>query len=126
MDYRENTVQRVFSIRFSAGDRLVESLAKLAREKNIRSAAVTFSGDFSKGQFRIGLRKYSRAPMDVNPITFSDVHQAEGVGSIAWEDDQPRIRLQAAIAREREVFVAGVEEAEAADAEAVILELGGI
>ncbi len=125
MEYQERTLQRIYSVRFSAGDRIIEDIEKLAREKNIRRAAILFLGAFSKGSFVSGFRKYSRAPVDLNPFSFNDPHEVVGVGSIAWVNDKPKIHLQAGVAKEREVFIAHVEECDVAGIEAFVLEFSG-
>jgi predicted DNA-binding protein with PD1-like motif len=125
MEYQEKTVQRIFSIRFSGGDRIIESLEKLIEEKNIRAGAILFAGAFSDGNLVSGFRKHSRKPMDFNPMSFSQTQEVIGMGSISWVGDRPKIRLQAGIGKEREVFIGRVEEAGAAGAEAFVLEFSG-
>ena len=125
MEYQERTVQRVFSIRFSSGDRIIESLEKLVREKNIRTGTIIFLGAFSKGNLVLGFRKYSKAPMDFNRTSFNETQEAVGMGSITWVNDKPKVHLHAGVAKEREVFIAHIEEADVAGAEAFILEFSG-
>ena len=125
MEYQERSVQRVFSVRFSAGDRVMEGLEKLIEEKNIRTGIVIFLGAFSKGNLVLGFRKYSRKPMDFDRTSISETHEVLGVGSITWVDGKPKIHLHAGVARQREVFIAHIEEADVAGAEVFILELSG-
>ena len=79
MEYQERSVQRVFSVRFSPGDRMIESLEKLIGEKNIRTGIVIFVGAFSKGNLVLGFRKYSRKPMDFDRTSISETHEVLGV-----------------------------------------------
>ncbi len=125
MEYQERSVQRVFSVRFSPGDRIMESLEKLIGEKNIRTGIVIFLGAFSKGNLVLGFRKYSRKPMDFDRTSISETHEILGVGSITWVGDKPKVHLHAGVARQREVFIAHIEEADVAGAEVFILELSG-
>jgi uncharacterized protein len=125
MEYQERTVQRIFSIQFSGGDRIIESLELLIQEKHIRSGAIIFLGALSKGNLVSGFRKYSRTPMDFNPMSFSQTQEVLGVGSITWVSERPKVHLHAGVGKEREVFIARIEEADVAGAEAFILEFSG-
>ncbi len=125
MEYQESTVQRVFSIRFAKGDRIIEGLERLIKEKEIRAGTILFLGAFSKGSVVLGLRRYYRAPTDFNRTSFRDAQDVVGAGSIHWEEDRPKVLLQGGIGKEREVFIARIEEADVSGVEAVIFEFGG-
>ncbi len=125
MEYQEKTVQRIFSIRFSGGERIIESLENLIQEKNIRAGAIFFTGAFSGANLVSGFRKHSKMPMDFNPMSFSQSQEVLGIGSISWVNDRPKVHLQAGIGKEREVFVGRIEEAAVAGVEAFILEFSG-
>lgn len=122
MEYQERTVQRVFAIRFASGDHLIQSLETLIKEKNIHAGAVLFFGALSKGNLVLGFRRFSRAPTDLNRTSFNDAQEAVGIGNISWMNDSPKVYLQAGVGKEREVFIAHIEEADVNGAEAVILE----
>ena len=125
MEYQERTLQRVFSIRFSKGDRLIESLEKLAEEKGIHTGIILLLGAFSKGNLVLGFRKHSRMPMDFDRTSISETHEIVAVGSISRVNEKPKIHLHSGLAKERAVFIAHIEEADVAGAEAFILELSG-
>jgi uncharacterized protein len=125
MEYQERTVQRVFSIRFSSGDRIIECLEKLVAEKGIQTGVVLFLGAFTDGNLVLGFRKYSRMAKDFDRGTFSGTREALGIGGITWVDGKPKIHLHAGVAKEREIFLAHIVEAGIAGAEVFILELSG-
>ena len=125
MEYQERSVQRVFSVRFSPGDRIIEGLERLIAEKNIRTGIVIFIGAFSKGNLILGFRKYTRKSMDFDRTSISETHEVLGVGSITWASGKPKVHLHSGMARQREVFIAHIEEADVAGAEVFILELSG-
>ena len=125
MEYQERTIKRIFSIQFSGGDRIIECLEKLSQEKKIRTGAIILLGALSNGNLVSGFRKYSRTPMDFSPMSFSQTQEVVGVGSITWVNEKPEVHLHAGLGREREVFIARIEEADVAGAEAFILELSG-
>ena len=125
MEYQERKLQRVFSIRFSSGDRLIESLEKLVEKEGIQTGIVILLGAFSKGRLVLGFRKHSRMPMDFDRTSISKTNEVLGVGSISWVNGKPKVHLHSGVAKEREVFIAHIEEADVAGAEAFILELSG-
>jgi len=125
MEYQERTVQRVFSIRFSSGDRIIECLEKLVVEKKIRTGIVLFLGAFTQGKLVLGFRKHSKMARDFDRGSFCGTREALGIGGITWVDGKPKIHLHAGVAKEREVFLAHIEEADIAGAEVFILELSG-
>ena len=125
MEYQERSVQRVFSIVFSKGDRLIESMEKLADEKDIQTGIVILLGAFSKSNLVLGFRKHSRMPRDFDRTSISETHEVMGAGSITRVNGKPKIHLHLGVAKEREVFIAHIEEADVAGAEAFILELSG-
>ena len=125
MEYQERNVQRVFSIVFSKGDRLIESMEKLADEKGIQTGIVILLGAFSRGNLVLGFRKHSKMPRDFDRTSISETHEVTGVGSITRVNGKPKIHLHLGLAKEREVFIAHIEEADVAGAEAFILELSG-
>jgi predicted DNA-binding protein with PD1-like motif len=125
MEYQERSVQRVFSIRFSPGDRLIDSLEKLAEEKGLHTGIVLVLGAFSQGNLVLGFRKHSKIPRDFDRTSISETHEVVGVGSLSRVNGKPKVHLHSGLAKEREVFIAHIEEADVAGAEAFILELSG-
>jgi predicted DNA-binding protein with PD1-like motif len=125
MEYQERTVQRIFSIRFSSGDRIIDCLEKLVAEKEIRTGIVLFLGAFTKGNLVLGFRKYSKMARDFDRGDFSGTREALGIGAITWVDGKPKIHIHAGVAKEREVLLAHIVEADVAGAEVFVLELSG-
>ncbi len=125
MEYEERNIQRVFSIRFTPEDKIVDSLEIFAREKNIRVGLVVYQGALSESNFVLGFRKYSKGSKDFDRVSFNKTLEIIGVGSISWVNNKPKIHLHAGAAREREVFIAHIEEAKVKGLELFIIELSG-
>lgn len=125
MEYQERTVQRVFSIRFSAGEKIIDCLEKLVAEKEIRTAVVLFLGAFTEGELVFGFRKDPAGERAFDRGTFRDHREVLGVGGITWRDGKPKVHLHAGLATRQEVMLAHIVEAAAAGAEVFILELSG-
>jgi predicted DNA-binding protein with PD1-like motif len=125
MEYQERTVQRIFTIRFSEGERLIESLENFVREKNIQTGFLIMVGAFLKGNIVLGFKKHSRIYRDFDRCSFDKHHEVGGVGTISWVDGKPKIHFHATLAREREVFLAHIVESEVAGAEIFVVETSG-
>jgi predicted DNA-binding protein with PD1-like motif len=125
MEYQERTVQRVFSIRFSRGEKIIECLEKLVAEKGIRTGIVLFLGAFTEGDLVFGVKKHPPAEKDFDRGAFSEHREALGIGGITWADGKPKIHLHAGLAIRQEVALVHIVEATMAGAEVFILELSG-
>ncbi len=125
MECQEGNVQRVFAVRFSPGERVIEGLEALVREKGIGTGIVIFLGALSEADLVLGFRKHSRMPMDFDRTSFTGTREVIGVGSISWTDGKPKVHLHAGVAREREVLIAHIVEGGIAGMEAFVLELTG-
>ena len=125
MEYQERTVQRVFSIRFSRGEKIIDCLEKLVAAKEIRTGIVLFLGAFIEGDLVFGFKKDSPVERDFDRGTFSEHREVLGIGGITWMDGKPKIHLHAGLATRHEVVLAHIVEAAMAGAEVFILELSG-
>lgn len=125
MEYQERTVQRVFSIRFSRGEKIIEGLERLVAEKEIRTGIVLILGAFTEGDLVFGFKTDPPVGRDFDRGNFTGQREALGIGSITWVDGKPKIHVHAGLATRREVFLAHIVEADAAGAEVFILELSG-
>lgn len=125
MEYQERALQRVFTVKFSKGDALISNLEALASEKDIQTGIVIILGAFLGGDLVLGFRKHSRIPLDFDRTSINKHHEILAVGSITRINGKPKVHIHSAVAREREVFLAHIQEATAAGAEAFVLELSG-
>jgi predicted DNA-binding protein with PD1-like motif len=126
MEDQERIVQRVFSIRFSRGEKIIDCLETLVAEKEIRTGVVLFLGAFTEGDLVFGFKKDSPVERDFDRGTFNGQREALGIGSITWAGGKPKIHLHAGLATRHEVVLAHIVEAAMAGAEVFILELSGI
>ncbi len=125
MEYQERTIQRVFSVRFSRGEKIIDCLEKLVAEKEIRTGIVLFLGAFTEGDLVFGFKKDSPAEREFDRETFTGQREVLGIGGITWLDGKPKIHLHAGLATRQEVWLAHIVEASMAGAEVFILELSG-
>lgn len=125
MEYEERKILRVFSIKFNPGDKIIGSLENFVREKDIRTGVVLYQGAFSEGNLVLGFRKYSKGSLDFDRVSFHKTLEVIGLGSISWVKNKPKIHLHVGGAREREVFIAHIDEANVKGLELFVIELSG-
>ncbi len=125
MRVHEGQVGRVFALKLEEGDRLIADLARLAEERQIRTALVLFQGATGDAQMVLGFRPYSRRARDFDRIASCEHREVIGVGSITWAAGKPKVHLHAGTGRGREVFIAHIEEALTFGMEAFVVELLG-
>jgi predicted DNA-binding protein with PD1-like motif len=125
MEYQERTVQRVFTIRFSRGEKIIDCLEKFVAEKEIRTGIALFLGAFTEGDLVFGFKKDPPVERDFDRGTFSGQREVLGIGGITWMDGKPKVHLHAGLATRHEVALAHIVEADVAGAEVFILELSG-
>ena len=125
MEYQERTIQRVFTIRFSAGERIIDCLERLVAEKEIRTGIVLFLGAFTESDLVFGFKKDAPGEREFDRGAFRGHREVLGIGGITWRDGQPKIHLHAGLATRQETALAHIVEAAVAGAEVFVLELSG-
>jgi predicted DNA-binding protein with PD1-like motif len=127
MRYQSGTVGRVLVARFDDGEDFLASLAKLARDEDIRSAVFFLVGGMKKGRMVLG-PKGSEMPPDPVWDEVAGNSEMAGVGTIFWSAEGPKAHLHAAVGRGEKVRVGCLREnAETfLVLEAVVMEIKGI
>lgn len=127
MQVAEGRLGRVLVVRLEEGDRLPESIEKLARKKAVRAALVLLVGGAQKGVLVVGPHKTVPAP---KPMTrrFKDPHEILGVGLLVPGAQGPHLHLHAALGRGDRARVGCIRQGISTwlVAEAVIVELTGL
>ncbi len=125
MEYQERSVQRVFSIRFSPGEKIIDCLEKLVAEKEVQTGIVLFLGAFTEGDLVYGFKADPPGERNFDRGAFRGHREVLGIGGITWLDGKPKIHLHAGLATRQDVVLAHVVEASIAGAEVFVLELSG-
>jgi predicted DNA-binding protein with PD1-like motif len=127
MEYRVGTVERAIVARFSDGDDLIKGLTDIARTEDIRSGIFHVIGGLRKGRFVAGPEKEKLPPVPVWG-RLEKSHEILGIGTIFWEDDEPKIHLHGAFGKRDSVKVGCLRKDPETFLiiEAVIFELKGI
>ncbi|MHA1731509.1 MAG: PPC domain-containing DNA-binding protein [Promethearchaeota archaeon] len=92
----ETKVKRVVVAKLEKGDKVLDCIARLVREHDIRGGLVNIIGAFSKiqiGFFELDRREYKWIELE------EDVEFISGMGNIAWADGEPVVHLHFAVGR---------------------------
>jgi len=127
MEYATGNIGRVFAIRFDHGDDFLTELRNLVSKENIRAGWFHLLGGLQEADVVTGPREPVMPP---DPVwrQMRGAHEVLGLGTIFWEDEEPRIHLHAAMGHHGETVTACLRKGSKTYLilEAFIVELTGI
>ena len=96
MEYVKGEIKRVFVLRFDHGDDFLEELTTVVKKENIRSAWFHVLGGIRRTEIVTGPKEPVMPP---DPVwqEIDDTREVIGLGSVFWEEEQPKIHLHAAL-----------------------------
>ncbi len=104
MEYATGKAGRIIAARLFEGEDLYESIHKIARDENIKSAAVFITGGFRKADVVVG-PKQEKPKIVGNFKDFDGPGEVLGVGTIYWDEEGPKLHIHTAIGKKDEVVV---------------------
>ena len=104
MDYSVGKPGRVIVARLYEGEEIFESIETIARKEGIRSAAVMITGGIRKADIVVG-PETEKPKIIPRHTDFEGPGEVLGVGTIYWNDDNPKLHLHTAIGKDDEVTV---------------------
>ena len=104
MDYQVGQVGRVIVIRLGEGEDIYECIETLARRENIKAAAVMIVGGLRRAEVVVG-PKQEKPRIVGNFKTFDGPGEVLGVGTIYWDEDQPRLHMHSAMGKGNRTIV---------------------
>ncbi|MFH1190406.1 MAG: DUF296 domain-containing protein [Candidatus Omnitrophota bacterium] len=127
MEYTKGSVGRVFLVKFSDDDILLDQIDKLARREKIRSATMIFIGALKKGDIVTGPKR-PVIPPDPNWVAFKDAWEVMGIGTIYTNRKGPQIHIHASMGQKAKTLTGCVRKKSKVFLviEAVIFELSGV
>lgn len=97
MEYREGTIDRIFTIRFDDGEDCLQGLINLIKEENVRNGWLQIIGGLREVDLVTGPREPIMPPEPVWE-EMRDGRETLGSGSVFWdENDEPKIHLHGAL-----------------------------
>lgn len=127
MKYSVGRAGRVVVAKFTDGEDLMAGLHDIAKREKIKAAVIYLLGAVKNGKAVVGPEKDEIPPTPV----WKDIvnaHETLAVGTLFWEDDEPRVHLHAAMGK-GDAAVVGCLRGECGVflvAEAVIIEIEGV
>ena len=98
MKYQVGKTGRVVVARFEDKEDILDNLLEIVRKENIRSAVVQLIGGVRQGRVVVGPEKEELPPTPV----WRDIresHEVIGIGTIFWQDDEPKVHLHGAFGK---------------------------
>lgn len=104
MEYAVGKTGRVIAARLFEGEDLYESIHKIAKDENIKSAAVLITGGFRKAEVVVGPKQ--ELPKIVGDFrSFAGPGEVLGVGTIYCDSEGPKLHIHTAIGKGDQAIV---------------------
>jgi uncharacterized protein len=98
MQFQEARPGRLFILKFSHGEDLLQEISQFAIAHNIKAAWMQFLGALKQGKLVSGPKKPELPPVPVWQ-EFSGAWEIIGLGNLFWEEDSPRLHVHGALGR---------------------------
>ncbi len=127
MKYTKGSVGRIFLVKFTDDDVLIDELDKLARKEKITTATLVFIGALKKGDIVTGPKKCV-IPPEPNWVGFNDGWEVMGIGTIYTNTKGPQIHIHASMGKKLKSLIGCVRKKSKVFLviEAVVFELKGV
>lgn len=127
MQYTQGRVGRIFLLKFSDRDILLEELERFVRKEKLKAATMIFLGALREGDLVTGPKK-PVIPPSPNWVKFKGGWEVLGIGSIFSNKTGPQIHIHTAMGKKDKTMTGCVRKFSRVFlvVEAVILELKGI
>ncbi|MDH4241607.1 MAG: DUF296 domain-containing protein [Phycisphaerae bacterium] len=104
MEYKVGKAGRIIAARLFEGEDIYESIESIARKENIKAAAVLITGGFRKADVVVGPEQETPRIIG-NFKPFAGPGEVLGVGTLYWDDKEPKLHIHTAIGKEDQVMV---------------------
>lgn len=127
MKYQIGTAGRIIVARFEDREDIIENIIGVAKKENIKNAVFYLVGGIKEGRIVVGPEEEKMPPKPVWK-DINESHEVVGIGTIFWQEDEPKIHFHGAFGKKDMVKVGclrGTSETFLV-LEAVIIEMQGI
>lgn len=127
MKYQIGKTGRVVIARFEDHEDVLGNLISIAKKENIRAGIFYLIGGMRKGSIVVGPEKDVMPPVPVWK-KLKESHEVIGIGTIFYQDDEPKVHFHGAFGKKDMVRVGCLRERSEAYLilEAVIIEIKGV
>lgn len=98
MKYQVGRQGRVVVAKFDDGDDVLNGLIDIAKKEDIRAGVLYVVGGMKKGDIVVGPEKEEMPPVPVWK-SLEESHEVVGIGTIFWQDDEPKIHFHGAFGK---------------------------
>ncbi|MDP2755783.1 MAG: DUF296 domain-containing protein [Nitrospirota bacterium] len=127
MKYQVGEIGRVIVARFEDREDALKNIADIAKKENIRSAVFYLIGGLRQGRVVVGPEKEELPPKPVWK-EIKESHEVLGIGTIFWQEDDPKIHFHGAFGKKDMIKVGCLRETSETFLviEAIIIEIEGV
>lgn len=127
MRYKVGNLGRVVIMRLEDGDDAIAGISEMAKKEGIKAAVFYLLGGLKGARVVVGPEKEEMPPVPVWR-EIGESHEIIGIGTIFYQDGEPKVHLHAALGKRDHVKVGCVRERAETFLvlEAIIFELSGI
>jgi len=127
MKYQVGEIGRVIVARFEDREDALKNIADIAKKENIRSAVFYLIGGLRQGRVVVGPEKEELPPKPVWK-EIKESHEVLGIGTIFWQEDEPKIHFHGAFGKKDMIKVGCLRETSETFLviEAIIIEIEGV
>jgi len=104
MKYRVGKPGRVVVARLEDKDDIIDAVVQIAKKENIRGGLLYLVGGIRQGRIVVGPEQETMPPVPVWK-EIDESHEVVGVGTIFWQDDEPKIHFHGAFGKKEMVKV---------------------
>jgi uncharacterized protein len=104
MKYRVGKTGRVVVARLEDKDDIIDAVVQIAKKENIRGGLLYLVGGIRQGRIVVGPENETMPPVPVWK-EIDESHEVVGVGTIFWQDDEPKIHFHGAFGKKEMVKV---------------------
>jgi predicted DNA-binding protein with PD1-like motif len=127
MKYQVGKTGRVIVARFEDREDALKNIADIAKKEDIRSAVFYLIGGLRQGRVVVGPEKEELPPKPVWK-EIKESHEVLGIGTIFWQEDEPKIHFHGAFGKKDMIKVGCLRETSETFLvlEAIIIEIEGV
>lgn len=127
MRYQTGRSGRVIIAKFEDGDDILENLINIVKKEDLRAGIFYILGGMREGDIVVGPEKEEIPPKPVWK-SLGESHEVVGIGTVFWQENEPRIHLHGAFGKKDMVKVGCLRKNSETFLvlEAVIIEIEGV